>query len=101
MATPVPMMASRTEALPMLRSTFAPPISAIFDIKPARLFLRSVISSRSRDWREFIRLHHPPRIAVAGRVGDECGNTACAVLMAGTVAAERINTAGGVRGAGC
>ena len=38
----------RTEALPILRSTFAPPISAIFDIKQARLFLRSAISSRSR-----------------------------------------------------
>ena len=48
MATPVPIMASRTEALPILRSTFAPPISAIFDIKQARLFLRSVSSSRSR-----------------------------------------------------
>jgi hypothetical protein len=28
--------------------SFAPPISAIFDIKEARLVLRSVISSRSR-----------------------------------------------------
>jgi hypothetical protein len=52
------MMASRTEALPILRSTFAPPISAIFDIKPARLFLRFVISSRSRD-----RTHREREIA--------------------------------------